>query len=227
MKYIISILIIIACTCALFSQEEPVKPPPFNYQEGTCTGNCNNGKGKMTYPDGGSYDGMWKNGVWNGKGTRVSVTNKFTFTGMFKDGLRIRGTFTSEMDETEYTGDFLNNVPHGKGIKKWLKGYSGLIRYEGEFKNGNFSGCNGTMYFDNGDRITGSFKITTEPNDGYPIDFLYGKVTWFYASGGKYVGEILWNTGATGFPGRQGEGILYDKNGAIIQKGKFNETRTE
>ena len=54
---------------------------------GTCIkGNCANGRGTMTSPDGENYVGEWKDGKFNGQGNYTYPSGK-NYLGEFKDGL--------------------------------------------------------------------------------------------------------------------------------------------
>lgn len=89
------------------------------------------GFGKMTYPKGSkkkSYEGQWKDGVFDGKGKVVWA------------------------DGHTYKGDWQKGKYHGKGVYIWPSG----SRYEGEFKNDYFNG-KGVRIWPNGDRYEGEW----------------------------------------------------------------------
>ncbi|MBW2143580.1 MAG: hypothetical protein JRG75_04195, partial [Deltaproteobacteria bacterium] len=53
---------------------------------GDCiSGNCVNGQGTMTYPDGSKYEGQWKDEKRNGQGT-MSFSDGGKLVGQWKDG---------------------------------------------------------------------------------------------------------------------------------------------
>ena len=57
-------------------------------------------------------------------------------------------------DGKYFIGEYINNIPNGKGIKYYK---NGNILYEGNFINGKFEG-NGKVIFDNGLYYIGQFK---------------------------------------------------------------------
>lgn len=92
-------------------------------------GDCVDGAGTMTWPDGGAYTGQWKNGSMDGTGTMT-----------WKDGKRYRGSWK-------------NGLFHGWGALGWPSGEW----YEGFFSGGKMDGT-GTMRWKNGDRYSGQWK---------------------------------------------------------------------
>ena len=81
----------------------------------TCTeGNCTDGKGTLTYADGGTYVGEFKNGKFDGQGTRTS-TSGAKYMGEFKSGkFEGKGTLTSP-DGGVYAGEFKEGKRDGYG----------------------------------------------------------------------------------------------------------------
>ena len=73
-----------------------------------------NGKGKMVYPDGATYEGEWQNGVINGVATVTDVN----------------------VNGSRYTGKMHNDLPNGKGKMVYPNGTT----YEGEWQNGALNG---------------------------------------------------------------------------------------
>jgi hypothetical protein len=106
--------------------------------------------GTMIYKDGTKYTGVWKNGMWNGKGEFTDHAS--VYTGTYKDGvhhgfgemifndgskyignwkddkLNGKGKYTTL--DTEYVGNFKDGLHHGYG-----KFTDGLRTYKGQFKN--------------------------------------------------------------------------------------------
>lgn len=127
------------------------------------TGNVNNagkpdGKGKMIYIKGDTYDGEWKDGVRNGYGI-------YTWNG----GAKYEGDYVNGVREG--TGKYLNYVdPDGR--------FSG--DYHGEFKNNQFEG-EGVFYFTNGEKFMGIFKANQRwSGTQYNAD---GEVLWEIENG--------------------------------------------
>lgn len=168
-------------------------------------GNCVNGKGKMTWPEG-TYVGQFKNGVMQGIGVMQYKDGK-KYTGAFKAGkFNGRGKLQWATGD-EYEGQFVDGQMHGKGVMKWKKG----DRYEGEWKNGTMEG-KGTMRFSNGTVMQGIWKDGKIAEGGakgadvsvigtwkeYPVDPLSGT---YDAERGIYV----FSKGGTGTLTRESE----------------------
>ena len=111
-----SAIIVILAGCATMGsiwQEDIARDSPetpaASTNEGECiSGNCEDGKGTLTFPDGSKYSGEFKNGSPNGQ---------CIFTGQ---------------DGTQYIGEFKNGRPDGQGDMTFPNG----SEYVGKFKNG-------------------------------------------------------------------------------------------
>ena len=53
--------------------------------EANCAGDCQNGDGIYTFPDGAKYVGEWKDGKQNGQGTLI-LPDGDKHVGLWKDG---------------------------------------------------------------------------------------------------------------------------------------------
>ena len=116
----------------------------------TClSGDCKNGFGKAVYADGGIYEGMWKNGLRNGKGTYTDKT--FIYTGDWKEGLQEgQGEnktidYYNEKPEVTaiHTGTFSKGELNGAGKSiEYIGRGSGqmIVTCEGNFKDGQLFG---------------------------------------------------------------------------------------
>eukprot|EP00009_Paramoeba_aestuarina_P018460 CAMPEP_0201529764 /NCGR_PEP_ID=MMETSP0161_2-20130828/42728_1 /ASSEMBLY_ACC=CAM_ASM_000251 /TAXON_ID=180227 /ORGANISM="Neoparamoeba aestuarina, Strain SoJaBio B1-5/56/2" /LENGTH=200 /DNA_ID=CAMNT_0047931737 /DNA_START=110 /DNA_END=709 /DNA_ORIENTATION=- len=106
---------------------------------------------KCAFPiAGGVYDGLWVDGLPNGKGKYI--TPLMSFEGDFRNGsLRGRGTakFTTG---ASYTGEWVNGAMDGQGIYVNVTG----DKYVGSFKRDRYHG-NGKMEYKNGDLYVGKF----------------------------------------------------------------------
>lgn len=136
-------------------------------------GNCKNGLGKMSYPNGDSYSGYYKNGYREGvgiydwkngnkysgewvKGNRTG-TGTFTwvngneFVGKFKTNKRVDGVgiFTWK-NGTTYKGEFINSLMHGKGTLFYAAGgwYSGDFVKNKRHGKGKLYDKNGKLVYD-------------------------------------------------------------------------------
>jgi len=100
---------------------------PVNAQQRTCvSGNCQNGYGILTTPNGTKYEGNFSEGKLSGQGTLYMPNND------------------------KYVGEFSQDLINGKGIYYFANGF----RYEGTFTNGQLTGT-GTFYNPNGDKYVG------------------------------------------------------------------------
>ena len=89
------------------------------------------------HPDGGEYEGEWKNGKPHGKGTYKLP------------------------DGSKYSGEWNFGVLHGRGMSIEPNGVMDV----GQFKNGKL--CKGTHIFQNGEKFVGEWKNGVEWNINY------------------------------------------------------------
>jgi len=108
----ISVVITLLAGCANAGtswKEDNAKNTPASANERECiSGNCEDGKGALTFSNGNKYIGEFKNGSPNGQ---------IIFTGP---------------DGTKYIGEFKNGSPDGQGDLTFPNG----SKYVGKFKNG-------------------------------------------------------------------------------------------
>ena len=189
------------------------------------------GKGKMTYYDGHSYDGEWKNNLYHGKGVYTTCANSTLtiYEGDFKFG-KAEGKGVLIMGNGDkYEGDFVNWHMEGKGMYSFKNG----DKYEGDFKNGQINGY-GEYNFKNGNVYKGHFE--NGKGNGYGISFHNfgenkgnryegnhkdwkkdGKGIYYYNNGDIFEGEFKNNE-------KNGKGIFYYKNGDR-EMGNFSEDK--
>lgn len=142
-----------------------------------------------------SYEGNFKDGLRNGEGKKyqeyvedVVLDSYFHAVDMYKKQvlkyMDLRYDLPLIENPIKYEGDFKDGSYSGKGILYYVKG---TAMYEGDFKSGEYEGT-GTLYYDN-------------------------KQIWYKGSfkNGKY----------------DGKGTLYYKNGEIQYKGKFKNGDVE
>lgn len=186
-------------------------------------------------------EGHWSFGILNGE-CRVVNLNGEVFTGTFINN--VREGYGELIGDTNYKGEWKNNVFHGRGEEIWKNGekyqgeyYKSLRHgkgiftwqdgssYGGDFKNNTIEGF-GTYIWSGGRRYTGQWKN----NKMHGL----GKFTW--EDGRTYEGEYVENKkqgfGVLCFPSgkkyegrwengvQHGEGTLSSKKGT--KKGIWN-----
>ena len=100
-----------------------------DHYEGDLVNGVREGRGKMTFASGNTYNGQWKNGMMHGLG-------EFVFAG------------TGE----RYVGEFVNGAYNGQGKLYYPSGHV----YDGSFSRGKRDGT-GTLLMPNGDRYEGNW----------------------------------------------------------------------
>ena len=115
-----------------------------------------NGKGKLIFPDGSTYEGDFKNNEFDGFG--IYKSKSYIYEGNFVKGkMSGKGKYEDLIKETTYEGDFFDDKKNGTGVEKYSNGFI----YKGEFKNGIKEG-KGTLIlknYKNKDKVyTGEFK---------------------------------------------------------------------
>ena len=137
-------------------------------------GDCRNGQGIKTYPDGREYTGEFKGGIPDGQGTLISPDGR-KYVGEWKDGIPDGQGTAIYPDGRKYVGGFKNGELTGQGIKTAPDG----MKYVGKVKNGKANG-QGIKTAPNGRKYVGEFE-DDKPN---------GQGTLTYPDGRKYVGEF-------------------------------------
>lgn len=94
----------------------------FTYRKkGKYDGNFRAGKREGTgcfyYPNEDVYEGEWKDGAKNGTGRYTFNSSKQHFDGQWLDNAFVRGTWFVR-EGLKFEGEFLRNMPYGKG--KWI-----------------------------------------------------------------------------------------------------------
>lgn len=129
-----------------------------HYKDGSVyTGQMNGkgkkeGKGRIEWPNGNSYEGQWKKDMPNGEGT-YTFSNGIVYQGQWVNNVaKGHGTITMPngcVIEGEWT-----EMGNGTGTAVWADG----THYEGSFKDGAPHG-EGVMTYPNGDRYEGTITI--------------------------------------------------------------------
>ena len=79
----------------------------------------------------GTYEGEFKNGLKDGKGT-MNYKNEYAYEGDWKEGKREgKGTYINKITQEKLEGDFKSDKAEGKGIATYKDG----SKYEGDYKN--------------------------------------------------------------------------------------------
>ena len=184
------------------SDNEPHGYGVINYADDTLfQGEWSNGKitsGKMTFPDGVTYEGEFKDDLRNGKGIVKLADNTVNYSGMWKNNLN-NGFGMAIFEESKYIGNWKNGEIKGEGkyifevatfIGTWensTTGY-GTIQYtNGDFYEGEWVDYKkhgkGTIQYITKDLYEGEWKDDEKSGNG--------KMT--FASGVVYDGRWLYN----------------------------------
>ncbi len=174
----------------------------YGYYTGNLVSGVRQGKGKITWYDGSTYDGEWNNGQKHGYGKSVWA-NGDTYVGEWKNHLMHgQGTYVWTNGNT-YTGQWENNKKSGQGKFTWKS--SGFV-YDGNWINDVRQG-KGTMFFDNG-KYVGDWK--DGERTGYGV--------YYWNDGSRHEGQ--WLNG-----NRHGSGVYYNADGSVRQKGTWKDDK--
>jgi len=150
-----------------------------------------------------------------------------TYAGQLKDGKPHGQGLASGSDDTIYEGEWRDGKKHGKGFYIWPNPLGG--KYVGEWRDDEING-QGLLEYNDGTIYVCEFKdgiphgygkMTSSGGFSYEGEFeegkFHGQGTHIYHDpeyGLKYVGEFK--------KGKyHGRGTLYDKDGKIINEGKW------
>ena len=115
-------------------------------------GDCKNGYGTFTFPDGRKYVGESKDNKKHGQGTYTWASGA-EYVGEWKDDtMHGVGTHTWKGGD-KYVGEFKDGQSHGQGTYTWIIG----SKYVGQYKDGEQHG-QGTYTHGDGTKYVGEFK---------------------------------------------------------------------
>ena len=95
-----------------------------------CIGDCANGQGTYTWPDGEKYVGQFKDDKSNGQGT-LTLADGRKYVGQFKDGKSNGQGTLNWPDGQKYVGQWKDDKFDGQGTYTWPDGR----KYVGQFKD--------------------------------------------------------------------------------------------
>ncbi|CAF1003902.1 unnamed protein product [Adineta steineri] len=198
---------------------------------GSIVNNQLEGIGTYRWPDGSEYHGDVLRGRRHGTGVFRHGQSPLTYEGEWNMG-NMHGRGTLQFDGTGqnyYTGDFILNIPFGKGRRQYASGNL----YEGMWVNGKRHGY-GVFSWSNGNgEYIGQWENGIQQGHGihiwyiiraeesqyalrnyYEGNFLngrrHGQGTFYYSSGTKYIGE--WKSDQ-----KHGKGKVILRNGTVIE----------
>ena len=155
------------------------------------------GRGTLVDANGVTYEGDWVKGKCHGHGTLTYNDKTVRYTGQWRDNMK-HGRGEERIDDERYVGQFELNERHGTG--KMCLVDDGATVYEGEWKTGERDG-HGTSYWNiegvHTKRYEGGWKDGERHGQGISYDAIDGLAVK------SYDGE--WQNGD-----RHGVGIFYD-----------------
>lgn len=174
-----------------------------------CTGDCQNGKGKMVDADGNTFDGQWKNGKLEGIGTMV-MPNGVKYIGEFKESnMHGYGVVYLANGSVAQSGIYDTNKQSSELSENAVLEI--LNKKQSESASASNKGCTGdcqdgkgVLADADGNIYDGSFKAGKR--HGYGILKL--------AIGAKYIGEFDSDN-------MQGYGVIYGNDGKYLQSGVY------
>ena len=221
----------------LFSEPQVLTYPKhddFEKYEGQVKDGKPQGRGNMTFRDGGFYFGEWQDGARHGKGNQKYSTDaaRDNYDGSWKDDQEDGEGVLVFKNGPKYEGSMFNGFRHGKGFQTFAKDdVYDRASYEGEW-NADKSSGNGTLIWKNGAKYVGGFLndlrhghgIETYPEDDTRLSYdgewkegeKSGNGTYIWKDGRKYVGEFKDDR-------CHGEGILYSATNEIINQGQWEK----
>ncbi|KAI6655999.1 Radial spoke head 10-like protein B-like [Oopsacas minuta] len=177
-----------------------------------------NGSGVLRMIDGNYYDGNWRDGKMNGVGRMVFECDEegnpvSYYEGEFRDNLRGGPGIRVYRSGNFYSGEWLNNLPHGKGRMEWKDRRE---VYTGDWSEGVQNGYGEMLWktelvnsaqFPNKNRYIGDWRGGQRN----------GKGVMYYATGAVYSGG--WTADR-----KEGTGVYTQPNGDRVE-GEFRDDK--
>lgn len=114
------------------------------------------GEGTHQGADGGFYTGSWQKGLFEGLGEVRWVDDYgHTYTGSWQKGKAEGYGEACWGDGRTYKGSFRNGLCHGYGVETWPKGANIIIKYVGEWREGEPCGSDGVYTRSDGSLFLG------------------------------------------------------------------------
>mmetsp|Transcript_18330 Transcript_18330/g.41729 ORF Transcript_18330/g.41729 Transcript_18330/m.41729 type:complete len:306 (-) Transcript_18330:52-969(-) len=154
------------------------------------------------WPDGGKYEGEWKDGKMHGNGKFIEVNGTW-YEGEWCEG-KMQGNGTQVFEKGDrYKGMYYNGLRHGKGVQTFANGN----KYEGDFWQGQIHG-QGIYTCADGRRYAGEFKNNQKHGIG-KYSGANGSYTGEYRNGKKHgKGSFTWTDG-TSYEGDWEEDVMH------------------
>lgn len=157
------------------------------------------GRGRLINSEGDYYEGNFENDKANGYGKYVSGDN-VVYKGYWKDDKQEGSGEETYPDKSVYIGEYSKGTKHGKGKFIWPD----LSEYEGEFSENNLHG-EGTYKWIDGRIYKGQWKNSKMEGNG--------EFSW--PDNKRYVGQYKYDK-------KWGYGVFYWPNGKKYEGGWFN-----
>lgn len=180
-----------------------------------CTqGNCVNGKGVYTFPDGSRYEGQFKDSLPNGQGASYLASGG-RYEGQFRNGLPNGQGIAYLPDGSRFEGQFKDGLPVPGQVVPYPaaggKPANAPQTNPAPGKNQASTGCQGNcangqgIYtFPDGSRYEGQFKNGAANGQGI----------FYFANGSRYEGQFKDNQ-------PDGQGTAYDAQSGQRHEGQF------